>query len=165
MAYLLVTWNQIRGDEIMAALISKKKGARSDNRQEKWKPVQEEASLTAQLIDGLAVAAAIRDELKERVGRLREKGADPGLAFVIVGDNPASISYVRSKAQGCEQVGLRSETMNLPVETTQPELLALIDKINKNPAWSGMIVQLPLPPQIDPNAVASAIDPEKDADA
>jgi methylenetetrahydrofolate dehydrogenase (NADP+)/methenyltetrahydrofolate cyclohydrolase len=121
--------------------------------------------LTAQLIDGLAVAAAIRDELKERVARLREKGADPGLAFVIVGNNPASISYVRSKAQGCEQVGLRSETMNLPVETTQSELLALIDKINKNPAWSGMIVQLPLPPAIDPNAVASAIDPEKDADA
>ena len=121
--------------------------------------------MTAQLIDGLAVAAAIRDELKERVARLREKGADPGLAFVIVGDNPASISYVRSKAQGCEQVGLRSETMNLPVETTQSELLALIDKINRNPAWSGMIVQLPLPPAIDPNAVASAIDPEKDADA
>lgn len=121
--------------------------------------------MTAQLIDGIAVSAAIRAELKERVAKLRARGADPGLAFVIVGDNPASISYVRSKAQACEEIGLRSETMRLAVETTQEELLALIAKINADPAWSGMIVQLPLPPQIDPNAVASAIDPDKDADA
>lgn len=121
--------------------------------------------MTAQLIDGIAVSAAIRAELKERVAKLRARGAEPGLAFVIVGDNPASISYVRSKAQACEEIGLRSETMRLAVETSQEELLALIAKINADPAWSGMIVQLPLPPQIDPNAVASAIDPDKDADA
>jgi methylenetetrahydrofolate dehydrogenase (NADP+)/methenyltetrahydrofolate cyclohydrolase len=121
--------------------------------------------MTAKLIDGLAVSAAIRAELKERVARLRDRGAEPGLAFVIVGDNPASISYVRSKAQACEEVGLRSETMRLPVETTQDELLAVIERVNRDPSWSGMIVQLPLPPAIDPNAVASAIHPDKDADA
>ena len=121
--------------------------------------------MTAQIIDGLAISAAIRVELKDRVGRLRERGVDPGLAFVIVGDNPSSISYVRSKAQACEEIGLRSETMRLPVETSQAELLALIDRLNADPAWHGMIVQLPLPRDIDPNAVASAIDREKDADA
>ena len=121
--------------------------------------------MTAQIIDGLAVSAAIRAELTKRVSRLHDRGADPGLAFVIVGDNPASISYVRSKAQACAETGLRSETINLPVTTTQAELLALIDKLNRDPAWDGMIVQLPLPPQIDPNAVANAIDPDKDADA
>ncbi len=121
--------------------------------------------MTAQTIDGLAVAASIRVELKERVARLRHGGTDPGLAFVIVGNNPASISYVRAKAQACAETGLRSETINLPVTTSQAELLALIDSLNRDPAWDGMIVQLPLPPDIDPSAVASAIDPDKDADA
>jgi methylenetetrahydrofolate dehydrogenase (NADP+)/methenyltetrahydrofolate cyclohydrolase len=121
--------------------------------------------MTAQIIDGLAVSAAIRAELKDRVAKLRDRGFDPGLAFVIVGDNPASISYVRGKAQACEEVGLRSETMHLPMETTQEELLELIERLNNDPAWTGMIVQLPLPPQIDPAAVSMAIDVEKDADA
>ena len=120
--------------------------------------------MTAQLIEGLPVSAAIREDLKKRVARLRANGMDPGLAFVIVGDNPASISYVRGKAQACEEVGLRSQTMNLPEETSQEELLAVVDKINQDPAWTGMIVQLPLPPAIDPNAIAAAIDPDKDAD-
>ena len=121
--------------------------------------------MTAQIIDGIAVSAEIRAELKERVAKLRARGFDPGLAFVIVGDNPASISYVRSKAQACEETGLRSETIRLPASTSEAELLGLIDRLNADPAWNGMIVQLPLPPAIDPNAVASAIDPEKDADA
>jgi methylenetetrahydrofolate dehydrogenase (NADP+)/methenyltetrahydrofolate cyclohydrolase len=121
--------------------------------------------MTAQIIDGLAVSAAIRTELKGRVAKLRDRGFYPGLAFVIVGDNPASISYVRGKAQACEEVGLRSETMHLPVETTQEELLALVEKLNNDPAWTGMIVQLPLPPQIDAGAVSVAVDVEKDADA
>jgi methylenetetrahydrofolate dehydrogenase (NADP+)/methenyltetrahydrofolate cyclohydrolase len=121
--------------------------------------------MSAQIIDGLAISAAIRSELTQRTARLRERGYEPGLAFVIVGDNPASISYVRSKAQACEETGIKSETIRLPVETTQAELLALIHKINADPAWTGMIVQLPLPPAIEPNAVAAAIDPEKDADA
>jgi methylenetetrahydrofolate dehydrogenase (NADP+)/methenyltetrahydrofolate cyclohydrolase len=121
--------------------------------------------VAAQIIDGLAISGAIRAELKERVARLRERGVDPGLAFVIVGDNPASISYVRSKAQACEEVGLRSETMQLPVATTQAELLARIDELSQDAAWHGMIVQLPLPPAIDPNVIASALDVEKDVDA
>jgi methylenetetrahydrofolate dehydrogenase (NADP+)/methenyltetrahydrofolate cyclohydrolase len=120
--------------------------------------------LTAQLIEGLPSSAAIREDLKARVKKVRASGVDPGLAFVIVGNNPASISYVRAKAQACEEVGLRSQTMNLPDETTQEELLAVVAKINADPAWTGMIVQLPLPPRIDPNVIASAIDPDKDAD-
>jgi methylenetetrahydrofolate dehydrogenase (NADP+)/methenyltetrahydrofolate cyclohydrolase len=121
--------------------------------------------MTAQLIDGIAVSAEIRAELTQRVARLREKGFDPGLAFVIVGENPASISYVRSKAKACEETGLRAETINLPESTSQEELLGLVRKLNADPAWSGMIVQLPLPKHIDPNVVALTIDVEKDADA
>ena len=121
--------------------------------------------MTAQLIDGLAVSAAIRAELTERVARLRAKGFDPGLAFVIVGENPASISYVRSKAKACEETGLSNETINLPESTSQTELLDLVRGLNADPRWSGMIVQLPLPKHIDPNTVALTIDPEKDADA
>jgi len=121
--------------------------------------------MTAQLIDGLAVSAAIRAELTERVARLRAKGFDPGLAFVIVGDNPASISYVRSKAKACEETGLSNETINLPESTSQEELLDLVRRLNADPRWSGMIVQLPLPKHIDPNTVALTIDPDKDADA
>ncbi|HLF71332.1 MAG TPA: bifunctional methylenetetrahydrofolate dehydrogenase/methenyltetrahydrofolate cyclohydrolase FolD [Dehalococcoidia bacterium] len=121
--------------------------------------------MTAQTIDGLAVSAAIRAELKERVARLRARGFDPGLAFVIVGDNPASLSYVSAKAKACEETGLRSHTFHLPETTTEPDLLQLIEQLNGDPAWNGMIVQLPLPKQIDPATIAIAVDPEKDADA
>jgi methylenetetrahydrofolate dehydrogenase (NADP+)/methenyltetrahydrofolate cyclohydrolase len=121
--------------------------------------------VTAQIIDGTAIAAAIKTELKERVDALRARDADPGLAFVIVGDNPASISYVRGKAQACAEIGLRSETMHLPNQTPQDELISLIHRLNADRAWDGMIVQLPLPPQIDEKAVAIAVDVEKDADA
>jgi len=121
--------------------------------------------VTAQIIDGTAIAAAIKAELKGRVDALRARGADPGLAFVIVGDNPASISYVRGKAQACAEIGLRSETMHLPVETSQEEVISLIERLNQDRGWDGLIVQLPLPPQIDEKAVAVAVDVEKDADA
>jgi methylenetetrahydrofolate dehydrogenase (NADP+)/methenyltetrahydrofolate cyclohydrolase len=118
----------------------------------------------ARIIDGRAISEDVRRDLKVRVGRLREAGHDPGLAFVIIGDNPASISYVKSKAQACGEVGLRSETFHLPESTTQAELLALIAELNADPAWDGMIVQLPLPPQVDPFAIGAAIDVEKDVD-
>jgi methylenetetrahydrofolate dehydrogenase (NADP+)/methenyltetrahydrofolate cyclohydrolase len=121
--------------------------------------------VSATIIDGLAISAEIRADLKARVERLQERGIDPGLAFVIVGDSPASISYVRAKAQACEDMGLRSETIKLPIETTQDQLLGLIETLNSDPYWHGMIVQLPLPLQIDAAVIASAIDPEKDADA
>ena len=121
--------------------------------------------VSAQIIDGLAISAEIRADLKERAARLREQGNDPGLAFVIVGDNPASISYVRSKAQACAETGLRSETLQLPATTSEAELLTLVQRLNNDPAWHGLIVQLPLPPAIDPNTVAATIEPDKDVDA
>lgn len=121
--------------------------------------------VTAQLIDGLAVSAAIREDLTQRVARLRERGIDPGLAFVIVGDDPASVSYVRSKAQACAETGLRSETIRLPATTSQDEIISVVQRLNDDPAWTGMIVQLPLPAGADPNSVAMAIHPNKDADA
>jgi methylenetetrahydrofolate dehydrogenase (NADP+) / methenyltetrahydrofolate cyclohydrolase len=121
--------------------------------------------MTAQLIDGIAVSAEIRSELTERVKKLRAAGKPAGLAFVIVGENPASISYVRSKAKACEETGLDNETINLPETTSQEELLALVRKLNTDPKWTGMIVQLPLPKHVDPDTVALTIDPDKDADA
>jgi len=121
--------------------------------------------MTARLIDGLAISASIRADLKERVARLRGSGTDPGLAFVIVGDDPASASYVRGKARACHETGLHSETIRLPEWTGEKELLALVDQLNRDPTWHGMIVQLPLPRQIDPLSVATAIDPDKDVDA
>lgn len=121
--------------------------------------------MTANLIDGLAISRDIRLDLTRRVQDLRGRGVDPGLAFVIVGDNPGSISYVRSKAQACAETGLRSETFHLPEWTSQAELLALVQGLNDDATWHGMIVQLPLPKQIDALAVASAIHVEKDADA
>jgi methylenetetrahydrofolate dehydrogenase (NADP+)/methenyltetrahydrofolate cyclohydrolase len=121
--------------------------------------------VTARLIDGRAVSEEIRDDLERRVATLRDRGVDPGLAFVIVGDNPGSISYVKSKAQACRQVGMRSETFRLPEWTSQDDLLALVRGLNDDPLWHGLIVQLPLPAQIDPLAVGAAIDVEKDADA
>lgn len=120
--------------------------------------------VTAQLIDGRAISRAIREDLKARAGRLRDKGSDPGLAFVIVGDNPASISYVRSKAQGCEETGMSSRTFHLAESTSQSELIDLVQSLNRDQAWHGIIVQLPLPPQTDPLTVASMIDVEKDVD-
>ena len=121
--------------------------------------------MTAKIIDGLAISAEIRADLAARVSRLKEQGIDPGLAFIIVGDNPASISYVRAKVQACSETGLRSHTFQLPLETTQEQLLELIEQINRDPSWNGMIVQLPLPREIDPDVIANAIDPDKDADA
>lgn len=121
--------------------------------------------MTANLIDGRAISAEIRLELSRRVASLRDRGYEPGLAFVIVGENPGSISYVRSKAQACEETGLNNQTLNLPESISQEDLLETLRQLNEDARWSGMIVQLPLPPHIDPNVVALTIDPEKDADA
>jgi len=120
--------------------------------------------VSASIIDGRAISRDIRRDLEERVARLRRAGYDPGLAFVIVGDNPASLSYVKSKAQACGEVGLRSETFHLPQTTSQADLLSLIAQLNADAAWDGMIVQLPLPPQVDPLTIGAAIDVDKDVD-
>ena len=121
--------------------------------------------MTAQIIDGKAIAADIRAEVAERVRRLKEeRGVMPAQAFVLVGDNPASISYVRGKGNACEEAGILSQTIHLPESTSEAELLELIAKANADPKLHGMLVQLPLPPQIDEQRATAAIAPEKDVD-
>jgi methylenetetrahydrofolate dehydrogenase (NADP+) / methenyltetrahydrofolate cyclohydrolase len=119
----------------------------------------------AQIIDGRAVAAALRAEIAAEVRRLTAAHRLlPGLAVVLVGDNPISAAYVRSKSRHTTAVGMRSFDRHLPGGTSQCELLGLIAKLNADQAVHGILVQLPLPPQIDPRAVIAAIDPAKDVD-
>jgi len=119
----------------------------------------------AQIIDGKAVAAALREKIAAEVCRLAaEHGLIPGLAVVLVGDNPVSAAYVRSKSRHAAAAGMRSFDRHLPAGLSQPELLRLIDELNADPAVHGILVQLPLPPQIDARAVIAAIDPAKDVD-
>ncbi len=121
--------------------------------------------MTAQLIDGKAIAAKIRQSVKQEVDRLRETGARvPGLAVVLVGNDPASEVYVRNKRRACEEVGLHSFAYNLPESTSEQELLALVDKLNRDPAVDGILVQLPLPAQINADTIVEKIDTKKDVD-
>jgi len=120
--------------------------------------------VTAQRIDGAAIAAEIRSEVAARVASLRASGKTPGLAAVLVGDDPASISYVTSKAKACEELGIFSETFRLPAATTQDELLALIGQLNGDGRFDAILPQLPMPPQIDEQAIIDALDPRKDVD-
>lgn len=118
-----------------------------------------------QIIDGKKVSQEIRDSLKVKVSELEKKyGKVPGLAVVLVGDDPASAVYVRMKGKGCEEVGLKSFQHILPGSTPQAELLSLIDGLNGDPDVSGILVQLPLPKHINELAVINAIDPAKDVD-
>ncbi|WP_270258420.1 bifunctional methylenetetrahydrofolate dehydrogenase/methenyltetrahydrofolate cyclohydrolase [Kocuria marina] len=120
--------------------------------------------MTAQVLDGKATAARIKEELTERVAALRERDVVPGLGTVIVGDDPASHSYVAGKHRDCEQVGIASIRKELPADASQEELERVIDELNDDPRCTGYIVQLPLPPHMDTNAVLERIDPAKDAD-
>ncbi len=120
--------------------------------------------MTAKIIDGKQVAAQMRDELKEKVARLKTKGVTPGLAVVLVGDDPASKSYVTAKEKACEEIGIYSDDNRLPADTSDKDLLALVDKLNKNSKIHGILVQLPLPKHIDEDKVLLAIDPKKDVD-
>lgn len=119
----------------------------------------------AKIIDGKAISAEIREEIKQRTARLVEKGVTPGLAVVLVGDDPASAVYVRNKQRACEQVGFYSEQVILPADTEMAELRAVIERLNADPRVHGILVQLPLPPQLDEREVIMLIDPEKDVDA
>jgi methylenetetrahydrofolate dehydrogenase (NADP+)/methenyltetrahydrofolate cyclohydrolase len=119
---------------------------------------------TARIIDGSAVAKAIREEVKGETAALIARGVQPGLAVVLVGEDPASAVYVRSKGKACEEAGMRSETIRMPATTTQAELLAVVDRLNNDPLTHGILVQMPLPRQIDPQAVILAINPAKDVD-
>ena len=115
--------------------------------------------------DGKAVSAAFREKLKEDVARLTEQGMQPGLAVVIVGDDQASRVYVNNKKKACQQLGIYSEEYALPGETTEEELLELVNRLNNRSQIHGILVQLPLPRHIREKVVLEAIDPRKDVDA
>ncbi len=120
----------------------------------------------ANIINGKAISAAIRAELKEETEAFYKKtGFRPGLAVIIVGEDPASQVYVRNKRRACEEVGFYSEAYELPAETTQEELNALVDRLNADSAIHGILCQLPLPKHLDENEVILRIDPKKDVDA
>lgn len=120
--------------------------------------------MTAQALDGKATAKAIKAELADRVAALRARGITPGLATVLVGDDPASCNYVRMKHRDCEQVGIESIRVELPADATKEQLADSIESLNTDEACTGYIVQLPIPKHLDENWALSLIDPEKDAD-
>ena len=120
--------------------------------------------ITAKLIDGKAFAADLRSRIAAQVATMKARGITPGLAVVLVGEDPASQVYVRSKGKMTHEVGMNSWEHRLPAETSQTDLLALIARLNADPAVNGILVQLPLPRQMDEAAVINAIDPAKDVD-
>jgi methylenetetrahydrofolate dehydrogenase (NADP+) / methenyltetrahydrofolate cyclohydrolase len=120
--------------------------------------------MTAQILDGKALAATIKAELKERVAALAERGVTPGLGTVLVGDDPGSHSYVAGKHRDCKQVGIASLEVQLPASTSAEELRSEIERLNADPACTGFIVQLPLPGALDDNWALELVDPQKDAD-
>ena len=118
----------------------------------------------AQLIEGHAVAEKVYAELRGEIAELQQRGVTPGLAVVLVGDDPASRAYVRSKDKMCRELGLHSVKLELPAATTQEELLARVDQLNRDPAVHGILVQSPPPKHIDESAIVRALDPAKDVD-
>ncbi|MDE0547513.1 bifunctional methylenetetrahydrofolate dehydrogenase/methenyltetrahydrofolate cyclohydrolase [Microbacterium sp. C7(2022)] len=120
--------------------------------------------MTAQILDGRATSAAIKDELRERIAALKARGITPGIATVLVGADPASQLYVGMKHKQSEAIGMNSIQRELPADATQEEVEALIDELNADPACHGYIVQLPLPKHLDTDAILERIDPDKDAD-
>jgi methylenetetrahydrofolate dehydrogenase (NADP+) / methenyltetrahydrofolate cyclohydrolase len=120
--------------------------------------------VAATILDGKATAAAIREELTGRVAALAAAGHRPGLGTLLVGDDPASRWYVGAKHSDCAQVGIASIQRELPASATEADVLGVVAELNADPACTGYIVQLPLPPQVDEYAVLEAMDPEKDAD-
>ena len=120
--------------------------------------------MSATLIDGLAVSKVVRAEWKQRVELLKAQGVTPGLAVILVGENPASQVYVRNKVKACSEMGLHSELHPFPADVSEQSVLSRIAELNVNAKIHGILVQLPLPPQIDNNEVLEAISVEKDAD-
>jgi methylenetetrahydrofolate dehydrogenase (NADP+)/methenyltetrahydrofolate cyclohydrolase len=115
-------------------------------------------------MDGAAVAGRVRADVASRVSALARRGVTPGLAVVLVGDDPASAVYVRAKEKACAEVGIRSQTTRLPDTTTQAELVSIVDRLNGDPLIHGILVQMPLPRQVDADAILHSIDPDKDID-
>ncbi|MCJ7728920.1 MAG: bifunctional methylenetetrahydrofolate dehydrogenase/methenyltetrahydrofolate cyclohydrolase FolD [Sedimentisphaerales bacterium] len=120
--------------------------------------------MAAKIIDGMQIAAEMREQLKAEVAELAKKGIVPGLGVILVGDDPASKSYVAAKQRACEEIGIYSDDNRLPATTSQKDLIALINKMNKDPKIHGILTQLPLPKHIDEMEVLLAIDPAKDID-
>ena len=120
--------------------------------------------MTARIIDGKQIAAQMREELKQKVAALKAKGVTPGLAVVLVGDDPASRVYVGMKKKMCVELGMYSADHELPADTTEQQLLTLINELNNDSRVHGILVQLPLPAHIDSDKVLEAISPDKDAD-
>ena len=120
--------------------------------------------MSATIIDGYSIAASVRSRVAEGVSRLPGKGVHPCLAVVLVGDNPASVSYVSGKERALREVGMKDRTIRLPADTGEKELLELVDSLNHDPDVHGILVQLPLPKHINEQAVIMAIDPSKDVD-
>ncbi len=120
--------------------------------------------MSEKLIDGVAIGKEIRSEIKKNVSALIEKGCTPGLAVILVGDNPASRTYVKNKQKSSAEVGIKSELIELPMTVSQQTLLDHIIQLNNDTSIHGILVQLPLPKQIDENIIIQSIDPEKDVD-
>jgi len=120
--------------------------------------------MSAKILDGKALAARIKGELGQTVTALHGRGVEPGLAVVLVGDDPASQIYVRNKTTSCAEAGIRTFDHRLPAATSQAELLALVKKLNADPAVDGILIQLPLPPGLDARPIMEAVDPRKDVD-
>ncbi|MBQ5841453.1 MAG: bifunctional methylenetetrahydrofolate dehydrogenase/methenyltetrahydrofolate cyclohydrolase FolD [Clostridia bacterium] len=119
----------------------------------------------AMIIDGKAIAAQIRAEVAEEVAALKEKGITTGLAVILVGEDPASCTYVRNKQKACQEAGIYAEQIDLPADTTQEQLLAVVEELNARGDIHGILCQLPLPRHLDDKAVIAAISPAKDVDA
>lgn len=120
--------------------------------------------MSAQILDGIVFSAEIKEDVKRRVAAMKEQGVIPGLAVILVGDDPASELYVRNKGKGCEETGILSRTIRMNAAATQEELEAEIDRLNRDPAIHGILVQLPLPGHLDEAAALAKILPEKDVD-
>jgi len=120
--------------------------------------------MTARIIDGKQIAADIRAELKDEVAGLKKRGVVPGLGVILVGEDPASKSYVTSKERACEEMGIFSDDNRLSAQTSQEELMALVQRMNHDPKINGILVQLPLPRHLNESEVLLAIDPDKDVD-
>lgn len=120
--------------------------------------------MAAKIIDGKQVAADMRAELKQKVAGLKDKGVVPGLGVILVGEDPASRSYVTAKERACEEIGIYSDDNRLPADISQEELMALVQKMNEDPKINGILVQLPLPKHLKEDEVLLAIDPDKDVD-
>jgi methylenetetrahydrofolate dehydrogenase (NADP+)/methenyltetrahydrofolate cyclohydrolase len=121
-------------------------------------------AVTAVVLDGVATATAVKDELRARIDALKARGITPGLGTLLVGDDPGSQSYVAGKHRDCAEVGIESIRVDLPATASEADVIAAIEALNANPAVTGYIVQLPLPAGLDENAMLELMDPDKDAD-